>query len=144
MKTMTQLALAAYKGKYRAKKEIDAKQLEIIEIEHQMSGLAKSGRELSAEQQKSSKPMPHTVSPGDPEHRLICLIDRKAELEKEIDFLTMSIRLAEKIDRLPMEDQQMIFDLYHSNASAEKVASDYGYTKHSMYRHIYGILDCIS
>lgn len=144
MKTMTNLVIAAYKGKYRIQKEIDVRQLEIVEIEHQMSGLAKSGIELSPEQKRSSKPMPHTVSHGDPEHRLICLVSRKEELEKEIDYLTMSMKLAEKIDQLPLTDQLMIYDLYHTKKSADQVASEYGYSKPAMYRHLYGIIDCIS
>lgn len=141
MKTMTQLILAAYKGKYRAQKEIDAKQLEIIEIEHQMSGLAKPGMVMSKEQLASSKPMPHTISPDYTDKKLVSLISRKDELEKEIDFLWMSIKLAARIEKLPLEDQLMIYDLYHSNKCADKVAEEYGYTKKSMYRRIYSLLD---
>lgn len=144
MKTMTQLVLAAYKGKYRAQKEIDAKQLEIIDIEHQMSGLAKPGMEMSKEQLASPKPMPHTVSPDYSDKKLLSLMQRKDELEKEIDFLWMSLRLAARIERLPMQDQRMIYELYHTSKSADRVASEYGYGKASMYRHIYGIIDCIS
>lgn len=141
LKTMTQLILAAYKGKYRAQKEIDKKQLEIAEITHRMSGLARSGTVLTKEQEKSFKPMPHTVSPGHSDAVLVGLISKKDELEREIDFLVMSKLLAERIDRLPMQDQLMIYDLYHSNKCADKVAEEYGYTKKSMYRRIYSLLD---
>ncbi|WP_276907820.1 hypothetical protein, partial [Faecalibaculum rodentium] len=118
-----------------------AKQLEIIEIEHQMSGLAKPGMVMSKEQLASSKPMPHTISPDYTDKKLVSLISRKDELEKEIDFLWMSIKLAARIEKLPLEDQLMIYDLYHSNKCADKVAEEYGYTKKSMYRRIYSLLD---
>lgn len=47
MKTMTRLTIAAYKEKYRIQKQRDEKLLELLEIEHKMTGLAKSGKELA-------------------------------------------------------------------------------------------------
>lgn len=143
MKTMTQLVIAAYKGKYRAQKEIDAKQLEIEAIEHQLSGLSRSGTPMTPEQERSSLPMPKTVSHDHSDQRFLAGLERKEELEMEIDFLQQSLDMAAKVDRLPMQDQRMIYELYHTGKSAERVAADYGYSTASMYRHIYGLIDCI-
>lgn len=144
MKTMTNLVIAAYKGKYRTQKEIDAKQLEIEVIEHRMSGLSRSGVPMTPEQEKSSLPMPKTVSHDHSDYRFLAGLERKDELEREIDFLAQSLKMAEKIELLPMIDQRMLYDLYHTSKSADKVAEEYGYSKPAMYRHIYGIIDCIS
>lgn len=143
MKTMTRLTIAAYKEKYRIQKQRDEKLLELLEIEHKMTGLAKSGKELTPEQQRSSKAMPHTVSPNYSDQKILSLIERKDEIQAEIDYLDMSLRTAAKIERMPLTDQQMMHDLYHSRMTAEDVADKYGYHPKSMYRHIYGVLDML-
>lgn len=143
MKTMTQLVIAAYKGKYRAQKEIDAKLLEIEAIEHRLSGLARGGVHMTAEQEKSSLPMPKTVSHDHSDYRFLTGLERKDELEREIDFLQQSLTMAAKVEQLPMQDQRMIYELYHTGKPAERVAADYGYSTASMYRHINGLIDCI-
>lgn len=143
MKTMTNLVIAAYKGKYRTQKEIDAKQLEIEVIEHKLTGLSRSGVPMTPEQEKSSLPLPKTVSHDHSDYRFFTGLERKDELEREIDFLAQSLKMAEKIELLPMIDQQMMHDLYHSRMTAEDVADKYGYHPKSMYRHIYGVLDML-
>lgn len=141
MKTMTQLVIAAYKGKYRAQKEIDAKQLEIEAIEHRLSGLSRSGTPMTPEQEKSSLPMPKTVSHDHSDQRFLSGLERKDELEKEIDFLQQSLSMAAKVDKLPVRDQRMIYELYHTGKSADRVAADYGYSKRGMYKRIVSIID---
>lgn len=141
MKTTTKLIVAAYKERYRIAKEIDRKRLEKMALEHELSGLGHKGVEMTAEQQKSDKPMPTTVSHTYDDQKKLSLIERKDELEKEIDFLTLSLHQADKVKNLPLADQQMMHDLFHGRKTAARVAEDHGYAVGAMYRHIYGSLD---
>lgn len=141
MKTTTKLIVEAYKERYRIAKEIDTKRLEKMALEHELSGLGHKGVELTEEQQKSDKPMPTKVSPTYDNQKKLSLIEQKDELEKEIMYLSLSLHQADKVKKLPLTDQQMMHDLFHSRKTAVRVAEDHGYAVGAMYRHIYGSLD---
>ncbi|WP_294731067.1 hypothetical protein [uncultured Faecalibaculum sp.] len=144
MKTSTRLLISAYKEKYRIQKEKDEKQLELLAVRHRMTGLSKSGTELTPEQENSSKPMPTTVSPTHDDQKFLGLMERADELEREIDFLELALRQTLKIDRLDLRDQQMMHELYHGHRPVADVAHDFGFEKKAMYRHLYGALDAIT
>lgn len=141
MKGMSRLLIAAYKSKYNIEKEIDRTKLEIIELNNEMTGMAHHGLELSDLQLKSSKPMPKTVSPADCEKRLLGLIEKKTEAERKLDYLMLSLNQLKKVESLPVEDQRLLHDLYHSRKNADTVADEHGYTKQGMYKHIEIMLD---
>lgn len=143
MKTLSHMAMTAYKEKYRLQKAIDDLKLELLEVTHEMSGLARHGKELSPKQEKSTKPMPKTVSPIHSDQKILKLIEKKEAIEKKIDFLTMSLELANKVDLLSLEDQQIAKDLFHSHKTPEQVASEYGYARSGIYKHLYIELDKI-
>ncbi|WP_289501728.1 hypothetical protein [Faecalibaculum rodentium] len=143
MKASTRMFLAAYREKYRIKRDIDETNLEILKVVQDMKGLSHHGVEMSPEQMRSSLPMPKTVSPSTGDERMLWLIERKDELEKKLDWLAYSLQQAEKASILSPEDQSMLHDLYHSRMTAEDVADKYGYHPKSMYRHIYGVLDML-
>lgn len=144
MKAMTQLIISAYKSKYQIQKEIDRKHLELEEIEHEKTGLGHHGLDLTPEQARSSKPMPTTASHVYSDVRLLSLIERADELQKEIDYLTLSLNMAKKVELLSLEDQRLMQDLFHSNKTVDKAAEDHGYTKKSAYRKVYNALDKIN
>ncbi len=144
MKTSTRLLISAYKEKYRIQKEKDEKQLELLAVRHRMTGLSKSGTELTPEQENSSKPMPTTVSPTHDDQKFLGLMERADELEREIYFLELALRQTLKIDRLDLRDQQMMHELYHGHKSTEAVADDYGYTRKGLYKHLYAVLDSLA
>ncbi len=100
----TRLVLTCFRQKYRIKRDIEEKQLQIIEIEARMSGLYHQGLRLTPQQARSGLPMPHSTSPTDPTSKLLDLIQQKDELEKDIDFLNQSLRLTPQQARsgLPM------------------------------------------
>lgn len=141
MKTLSKLTLAAYKERYRTQREIDRLQLEVEAIEVEMSGLGHHGDDLSPEQERSSKPMPHTVSPTYNDQKLLTLIERKDEINKQIDYLVMSMNLVRRVELMNTEDQKMMFDLYHGNQRATEVAKDHGYSVQGMYKRIQSELD---
>lgn len=141
MKTMTTLIISAYKSKYRIQKDIDRKQLELEEIEHEKTGLGHHGLDLTPEQARSGKPMPTTTSHIHSETKLLSLIERADELQKEIDYLTLSLNMAKKVDQLSLEDQRLMQDLFHSRKTAETVAQMNGYSVQGMYKRIYSELD---
>ena len=141
MKTTTRLLISAYKEKYRIQKEKDEKQLELLAVRHRMTGMSRSGVSLTPEQERCSKPMPATVSHIHDDQLLLSLMERADELEREIDFLSLALHQSKKVELLELRDQQMMHKLYHSNKCGDKVAEEYGYTKKSMYRRIYSLLD---
>lgn len=140
----TRLVLTCFQQKYRIKRDIEEKQLQIIEIEARMSGLYHQGLRLTPQQARSGLPMPHSTSPTDPTSKLLDLIQQKDELEKDIDFLNQSLKQAEKIELLDEQDRKMLYDLYHHHRTAESVADQYGYNKATMYKHIYETVNAIS
>ena len=140
----TRLVLTCFRQKYRIKRDIEEKQLQIIEIEARMSGLYHQGLRLTPQQARSGLPMPHSTSPTDPTSKLLDLIQQKDELEKDIDFLNRSLKQAEKIELLDEQDRKMLYDLYHHHRTAESVADQYGYNKDGMYKHIYAAVNAIA
>ncbi|WP_305177791.1 hypothetical protein [Faecalibaculum rodentium] len=141
MKTMTRLILSAYREKYRLQKEIDKKRLEAEAIQVEMTGLGHKGVEMLPEQMTSSKPMPHTVSPTYNDQKLLSLIEKKDELEHQVDYLVMSLSLANKVDAMSVADRELMRELYHSRKTADQVAEEHGYSRKGMYKRIYAEVD---
>lgn len=135
--SQVKLVISCYREKYRIQRDIDEKKLELMRIHHELSGLSHHGVEMTPEQAKSDLPMPKTVSPASSDARKLGLLERKDELEQDIDFLTISLQMARKVDQMEPADQSMMHDLYHSRKTADAVAEGYGYTRKGMYKHIY-------
>lgn len=137
---LVNLAIEAYRNKYRYQKSIDRLQLEIEEIQTELEGLGHKRIELSPEQQRSGLPMPATVSPHYDQQKVLTLIELKNEKEAQIDALMLSLKQAEVINRLCLEDQKLMQELYHSNKTSQMVADEYGYSKRGMYKHINAVI----
>ena len=140
----TRLALTCFQQKYRIKRDIEEKQLQIIEIEARMSGLYHQGLRLTPQQARSGLPMPHTSGPSDPTTKLLGLIEQKDELEKDIDYLTWSLRQAAKIEKLEDQDRRMVYDRFRKHKPVETICEQYGYTVEGFYKHIYGALNKVA
>ncbi len=140
-KATTGLVIQCYREKYRIQRDIDEFQLEILEIETEMSGLAHHGTDMSAEQLASPFPMPSTVSPTHDDQRMLDLIERKAELEARIDWLVYNLKMAGMVSKLKSEDQSMMHDVYHSPKKLEDIAYEYGYHVNSVHPHLRRELD---
>lgn len=140
----TRLVLTCFQQKYRIKRDIEEKQLQIIEIEARMSGLYHQGLRLTPQQARSGLPMPHTSGPSDPTTKLLGLIEQKDELEKDIDYLTWSLRQAAKIEKLEDQDRRMVYDRFRKHKPVETICEQYGYTVEGFYKHIYGALNKVA
>lgn len=140
----TRLVLTCFQQKYRIKRDIEEKQLQIIEIEARMSGLYHQGLRLTPQQARSGLPMPHTSGPSDPTAKLLGLIEQKDELEKDIDYLTWSLRQAAKIEKLEDQDRRMVYDRFRKHKPVETICEQYGYTVEGFYKHIYGALNKVA
>lgn len=138
MTGLINLIIEAYRNKYRYQKSIDRLQLEIEEISIELQGLGHKDVELTPEQARSSLPMPSNA--GNPYaydcQKILGLIELKDEKEAQIDALMLSLKQAEIVNRLSLEDQKLMQDLYHSNKTAQMVADDNGYSVPGMYKHI--------
>lgn len=143
LKASTRMFLAAYREKYRIKRDIDETNLEILKVVQDMKGLSHHGIEMSPEQMRSSLPMPTTTSPSTGDERMLWLIEKKDELEKKLDWLTYSLLQAEKASLLCPEDQSMLHDLYHTSKSLDCIADEYGYARGKIHSHLYRELDKI-
>lgn len=141
MNGLTKLVIDSYRRKYEYQKSVDRLTLEIEEIETEMTGLTHHSTEMTEEQARSPLPFPSTTSPIYPNQKLLGLIEKKEEKEKQIEALTLSLQQADVIKKLSVEDQRLLQDLYHSCRSAEDVAGDHGYSKRGMYKHINVVIE---
>lgn len=138
---LARLVIDSYRHKYDYQRSIDVLTLEIEAIEEEMVSLSRPGIEMTPEQAKSTLPMPTTVSPNHSPDRLLTLIERKDEKEKQIDALSLALQQADAVKRLSVPDQQLMQDLYHTCRPADDVARAYGYSKGGMYKHINSALE---
>lgn len=135
--------LAAYREKYRIKRDIDETNLEILKVVQDVKGLSHHGIEMTPEQMRSSLPTPTATSPSTGDERMLWLIEKKDELEKKLDWLTYSLLQSEKASLLCPEDQAMLHDLYHTSKSLDSIAEEYGYARGKIHSHLYRELDKI-
>lgn len=142
-KALTKMVIEGYRHKYDLIREIDRAKRKVEEIEVELSGLAHHGMDLSPEQMKSGKPMPSSVSKDFSDQKRLGLIEKKDELNTNLDFMLLSLKQAEKVDRMEVRDRKMMDDLFHLHRNAEVVADEYGFTKQGMYKHINSELDKI-
>lgn len=138
------LALICFEHKRRIQEDINLKKLQIVDIEAKMSGLYRGGVRLTEDQAKSGLPMPHTSGPSDLTTKLLGLIEQKDELEKDIDYLTWSLRQAAKIEKLEDQDRRMVYDRFRKHKLVETICEQYGYTVEGFYKHIYGALNKVA
>lgn len=136
IKAITKLVIRCYQEKYRIQKDIDEAQLEILELDTELSGLAHHGTKMTPEQAACPLPLPHTTSPHTDDQRMLELIERKDELEKRIDYLVHSLHMAGKVSLLSTEDQQLMHDLYHSRRNLDAIAFDHGMNPSSVHKHL--------
>ena len=101
-----------------------------------MMGLGHHGAELTDTQAKSGLPMPSTTSHVYSNARLLELIEKKEEKERQIDALTLALQQADVVKKLSVEDQRLMQELYHSKRSAQQVAEQNGYSIKGLYKHI--------
>lgn len=141
MNGLIRMVIDSYRHKYDYQRSIDRLTLEIEAIEEEMKGLSHRGVEMTKAQEKSQLPMPTTTSPIYSNCRILTLIEKKDEKERQIDALTLSLQQADVVKKLSVEDQRLLQDLYHSCRSAEDVAGDHGYSKRGMYKHINAVIE---
>ena len=104
-------------------------------LRHRMTGLARSGPELTPQQARSSLPMPHYQN--DPNCSPIALIAAIAAKEREAQVLRLRILGTRRwLERLQLEDQQTLIDIYLLDEAYEKAAEKRGYTKKGLWKHL--------
>lgn len=136
MTGLTRLVIDSYRHKYDYQRSIDRLMREIEEIDEEMMGLGHRGVEMTEEQAKCPLPMPSTTSPIFSNSKILGLIEKKTEKERQIDALKLALQQADMVKRLSVEDQRLMQEVYHSERSVEDVARDHGYSKRGMYKHI--------
>lgn len=105
-------------------------------LRHQMTGLARSGPELSPQQAKSPLPMP--TYQHDPDKSPVALIDAVDAKEKEARYHRLRILYIDRwFKRLSPEDRTILAELYLiQDASYEETAERHGYTKKGLWLHL--------
>lgn len=141
MNGLTKLVIDSYRHKYEYQKSVDRLTLEIEEIETEMTGLTHHSTEMTEDQARSPLPFPSTTSPIYSNQKLLGLIEKKEEKEKQIDALTLSLQQADVVKKLCVEDQRLMQDLYHSHQRAQDVADKHGYSIKGMYKHIKMVIE---
>lgn len=143
MNGLTKLVIDSYRHKYDYQRSIDRLTLEIEAIEEEMKGLSHRGVEMTKAQEKSQLPMPTTTSPIYSNCRILNLIEKKTEKERQIDALLLALQQADLVKRLSVEDQKLMQELYHTCRPACDVADNFGYSKQGMYKHIHAAIEKI-
>lgn len=104
-------------------------------LRHRMTGLARSGPELTSQQARSNLPMPRYQK--DPDCSPIALIEAIAAKEREAQILRLRILgVRWWLERLQSEDQQTLIRIYLLDETYEKAAEKRGYTKKGLWKHL--------
>ena len=107
---------------------------ELEVLNHQMTGLAKSGGiELTAEQKKSKWPMPTYQHQY---HSPLGLFEEISAKEQELHHFQKRLTDLRWTELLDLQDQNILWDLYIHRIKAEEVAEKYGYTRRELYKHL--------
>ena len=108
---------------------------DIIVLRHQMTGMARSGPELTPQQAKSPLPMPHYQS--DPYRSPVPLIAAIDAKEKEAQYYRLRILYTDRwFKKMKTEDQQILVELYMLQRPYTDTAEDHGYTKKGLWKHL--------
>lgn len=141
MNGLIRMVIDSYRHKYDYQRSIDRLTLEIEAIEEEMKGLSHRGVEMTKAQEKSQLPMPTTTSPIYSNCRILNLIEKKEEKERQIDALLLALQQADLVKRLSVEDQKLMQELYHSHQKVHEVADKHGYSINGMYKHIHSAVE---
>lgn len=110
---------------------------ELEVLNHQLTGMARSGLNLTTEQQKSNLPMPSYQH----EYRSpLGILETISEKKSDFKCYEKRIKNLSCIEMLPLEDQNLLFDRYVFRDRPEDVADRYGYSRNGLYKHIKSIL----
>ena len=96
--------------------------------EHELTGLARHGTDLTPEQEKSSLPMPHYRSSRS-------LVDRIFEidaLKAEIEYYQKCILKCETIERLEPEDKDLLIKVFIFRVNRWDLAAELGITRQGL------------
>ena len=107
-------------------------------LRHQMTGLARSGPELSPQQARSPLPLPHYQH--DPNASPVALIEAVEAKEKEARMLAGLIMECGWIESLTERDRQALVELTLLREPMVKIAEKYGYSRPGMYKHLEAVL----
>lgn len=108
-------------------------------LEHQMTGLARSGVELSPQQVKSPLPLPHYQH--NPDASPVALIEAVDAKRREMAVLRHRIMACSWIEDLDEEDKGALIEIYLLGRNYEDTARKYGYSKKGLYKHMHSILE---
>lgn len=120
-------------ARYSNRKLIQINQ-DIEVLRHQMTGLARGGPELTAEQAKSPLPLPHYQH--DPNASPVALIEACEAKEKEADHHRRLILSVDWLDQLEQEDQDALIEVYLLHRNYQDTAEAHGYTKKGLWKHL--------
>lgn len=113
---------------------------ELEVLNHQLTGMARSGLNLTAEQEKSNLPMPSYQH----EYRSpLGILETISEKESEFKYYEKRIKNLSWIEILSLTDQNLLFDRYVFRDRPEVVADRYGYSKPGLYKHVKSILKAL-
>lgn len=110
-------------------------ELEILE--HKMLGLSHDRPRLTAEQERSTKPMPvfhgGYTSP-------VAMLAEEDRIVSEINYYRRRLNECKPIELLSIIDQNILFDIYFFKMSRNVVSEKYGYTVKGLYKHIHSVI----
>lgn len=106
---------------------------ELEVLNHQKTGLARSGPDLTLEQLRSPLPMPHYQPQY---HSPLALYEVISSKEAELEHFRKRLLDLRWTELLPLVDQNILFDLYIFRMNQWDVAEKYGYTRQGMWKHI--------
>lgn len=111
---------------------------ELEVLNHQKTGLARpGGPELTKEQQKSKWPMPtyqHQYSSP------LAILEAITAKEQELHHYQKRLLDLRWTEILSLEDQNILWDLYIYYKKVDDVATEYGYSKWGLYKHLKSIV----
>lgn len=125
-------------AKYCCRKIIRINQ-DIEVLEHQMTGLARSGPVLSPQQARSPLPLPHYHH--NPDASPVALIEACEAKRRERAHYVLQLAHACWIEKLPLDEQQMLTAVYYEGQHYADVAKEHGYSKKGMYKHLRGAIE---
>lgn len=107
-------------------------------LEHQMTGLARSGVELSPQQAKSPLPLPHYQH--NPDASPVALIEAVDAKRGEMAALRHRILACSWIEDLDEEDKGALILIAFARKTVTEVAEAQHYSRQGLYKHLSAVL----
>lgn len=107
-------------------------------LEHQMTGLARSGVVLSPQQAKSPLPLPHYQH--NPDSSPVALIEAVEAKRKEASAIRKRVLGCNWVEDLDAEDKDALIQIAFLRKTVTEVAEEKGYTRQGFYKHLNSIL----